>query len=468
MGLWKCLLVLVVVTCSCVVSLEAGHSGIDDEEVSKPDELTARGDALKAEGDDLAARAEAGCGHCGEQANAKYIEAAKQGSAEAGIMWAYRCNSNPALGFPSGCDAEKALSFVELATKKARSTGMALFAGIKAAEWNFQGFGTVRNFTRGCEFLQTGIHMLTGVMAVKRIQGHDADELAAELVGSQDGVGTLYFNHGTCVHRGGHHRLANPAERATGLLWALRARLAAPKKYLPDFSTVFGPHGEPTYVGMISWGNSSTSEPPYVEPWFIYLWLEQEHGQWLVYLLEGGFLGIETVRIDKRAGNEIVLISEDGSTRFDGFLEGGANLRGTMSQRGGARGDVTLRPPEAIRVNFSTDHAAIAEKRGTSFRLANGTNWLAEPRKLEQACDLQTKENCNAEHLQAHALFLHLRVNQLRAIRADLYEDAYQGCPASPKLAARCTWDAWQAQHRLFVLEQLLSEMEAGASKTEL
>merc|ERR1711908_241056 len=103
-----------------------------------------------------------------------------------------------------------------------------------------------------------------------------------------------------------------------------------------------------------------------------------------------------------------------------------------MSQRDGTRGDVTLGPPATIRMDFSTIHAAIAQKRGTSFRLENGTNWLLEPRKLEQACDLQTKENWNAEHLQAHALFLHLGVNELRAMRADLYEDVYRGCPASP------------------------------------
>jgi len=449
-----------------IISLDDARTPRTKEEV----EVEARAEALKTEADALAARAQSGCSACSEQANAKYLEAAELGNDAAGVMWSYRCwSKDPTFGFPNGCDAAKALSFFETACIRAPHLTTAMYGAIKAGEGNFKGVGIEANASRGCEFVQAGMSMLRSFISGQRLQGADADKAAAAVVGSNDTLASLYFNHAGCVYRGKHQRLANPAERATARIWALRAGIVAPQMPLPPLREAFGPLGEPTHVGTISWEGAASGNALYAEAWFLYLWLGHDQGQWYGYCKRLGLLGLEHVRVKSRAAENIVLITEDGSTELKGVLDPDHSIRGTVVQRDGTRGQAMFLAPEAIRTDYLTDYAAIAQKRGTSTHLESGGSTLLQPRILEQNCNLRTEENCNTEHLQALELFRGLGSTELRALRADFHEDARQGCPITPKLAARCTWDAWEAQHRVFVLEHLLAEMEPKeALMTEL
>lgn len=424
---------------------------------------TTAGAEQLTEANQLAAQEMSGCTSCGNRASGLYLEAAEQGNIEAGIRWADRCLRGGS-GFLGGCEASKALSFFEMGAVQEPSVGLRLFACVKAGEGNAKGIGGSANMTRGCEFFKNGLGILKSVLARLELHGAEGDKAAGELVGHIGTIASLYFNHGGCVYRGNHQKLGSPLDRALGRFWAVRAGLIAPPGMLPDLSAVLGPRGEPSYIGTIMWEGGSTLPAIYAEPWMMYIWLGEKEGQWAAYCKELGFIGVESIKVHWGT-KQLTLSSVDGNTVLIGsYIEGAAmssQLQARISQTGGQIGAGRLQLPEQLSADIMTDHEAIAKKRGTGLRLQNGSEFpLLKPRILEQSCNLKTKEDCTAEHIQAHTVFGALAPSDLHALRADLYEDAHQGCPASPKLAKLCTWDSWQAQHRLFVLEHMLSEVE--------
>eukprot|EP00927_Polykrikos_kofoidii_P078827 TRINITY_DN75622_c0_g1_i1.p1 TRINITY_DN75622_c0_g1~~TRINITY_DN75622_c0_g1_i1.p1 ORF type:complete len:455 (+),score=68.62 TRINITY_DN75622_c0_g1_i1:37-1401(+) len=441
--LWPLLFLLVA------AAGDTGGSGANDTA------LAARASELKAEADELARRADTGCGTCGETANEKYLKAAEDGGVDAALVWASRCSLG--LGFPHGCDAAKAVSFFQGAVTRSTQPHTSMWAAIKMGESYFRGFGVVRNFTRACEFMQAGMNTLDKFVGERRLEGADADKEVAKLLGSDDTLVSLYFNHGGCLYRGKHQGIANPAERANGRWWALRAVSVSQQNQLP-FSTSFGPIGEPTHVGAVSWKRTTSAEYP--EPWMFYLWLGHEHGQWLAYRKELGLLGIEHMNVTRGPGGELVLVTEDGSTKFEGIIDEQFGLKGTVSQVDGTFGEATFSPPEPVPTD--TVYEAKAKKRGSSFRLKSGSYLsLLKSDKLEQSCTLETGDECNPEHRLALRIFAMFGIDELRALRVDLLTVSRQGCPTTPRLLAWCSWDKKQARHRIVVLEHLLEKLEA-------